>query len=178
MYVNIVDLGLNFPQVHKKSHLLALSRVSWKFRSLIFSRTFEVLTIKPYNETFPWDLEYYPYFANNKIARVPQVLTAVQELHFRAPFEWTDFVRSGDGKRCEHSFPRALSTSSRSSLGSEDDLPISWDDDDTVSRKHGDGEYSEELFDSEHGDYGLMKLATKIARLLSALPDNQLTGFR
>lgn len=63
-------------------------------------------------------------------------------------------------------------------IGSEDDLPISWDDDDTVLRKQGDREYSEELFDSEHGDYGLMKLATKIARLLSALPDNQLTGFR
>ena len=172
MYVNIEDLGLNFPQVYNKSHLLALSGVSRKFRSLIFSRMFEVLTIKS------WDLEYYPYFADNKIARVPQVLTAVKELHFRAPFELTDLVRSGDGKRCEHSFPRALSTSSRSSLGSEDDLPISWDDDDTVSRKHGDGEYSEELFDSEHGDYGLMKLATKIARLLSALPDNQLTGFR
>ncbi len=177
MYVNIEDLGLNFPQVYNKSHLLALSRVSRKFRSLIFSRLFEVLTIKSYNETFPWDLVYYPYFADNKIARVPQVLTAVKELHFRAPFELTDLVKS-DGKRCEHSFPRALSTSSRSSLGSEDDLPISWDDDDTVLREQGDREYSEELFESEHGDYGLMKLATKIARLLSALPDNQLTGFR
>lgn len=106
------------------------------------------------------------------------MLTAVKELHFRAPFKLTDLVQLRDGKSCEHSFPRGLYTSSRSSLGSEDDLPISWDDNDAVSRKQEDGEYSKELFESEHGDYGLMKLATKMARLLSALPDNRLTGFR
>ncbi|MCJ1271703.1 hypothetical protein MMC22_011608 [Lobaria immixta] len=35
----------------------------------------------------------------------------------------------------------------------------------------------EGLLDSEAGDYGLVKLAIKIARLLSALPDNQLASF-
>ena len=109
---------------------------------------------------------------------MPKVLTAVKELYFRAPFELTDLVKPGDGKRCEHSFTRVLYTSSESSLGSEDDLPISWDNNDAVSSKQEDGEYSEDLFDSEHGDYGLIKLATKMVRLLSALPDNQLTGFR
>lgn len=174
----MVSIGLIFPQILYKSHLLALSRVSRKFRSLVFQRLFEVLTIKPYNEIYPWKLEWNPYFAYDKIARVPKVLTAVKELHFRAPFEMTDLVKSGDGKRCEHSFTRGSYTSSRSSPGSKDDLPISWDDNDAVSRKQEDGEYLEDLFDSEHRDFGLMKLATKIARLLSALPDNQLTGIR
>ena len=133
----------------------------------MFPRLFEVLTIKSYTETFPWDLESCPYFADDKIARVPEVLAAVKELHFRAPFELTDLA-----------FTRGLSTSSRSSLGSEDDLPISWDDDDPISREQEDRMYSEELFNGEHGDYRLIKLATKMARLLLALPDYQLTGFR
>ena len=178
MYTDVVGVGLNFLQVSNKSHLLALSRVSTQFRSLVVQQLFEVLTISPYDEIYPWDLKWYPYFAYDKIARVPKVLTAVKELQFRAPFELTDLVESGDGKRCEHSFTRGSYSLSRSSLGSEDGLPLSRDDNDVVSRKQEDGQCSRILSDSEHGDYGLTKLATKMARLLSGLQDNQLTGFR
>lgn len=45
-------------------------------------------------------------------------------------------------------------------------------------RKREDALYMEDLFDSEDGDPELMKLATKIMRLLSALPDDQLISFR
>lgn len=179
MYVKAVGTGLTYFQVQNKSHLLALSRVSRNFRFLVFPRLFEVLAIKANDEMSLWDLEWYPYFAYDIIARVPNVLTAVKELHFSAPFESTDLAKLEDRKRCLHSSIQDSSLSFVSSLGSEqDDSPISWEVDDAVTRKQEDAKFMEDLFDSEHGDNGLMKLATKMTRLLLALPDNQLTGFR
>ncbi len=157
---------------------MALSGVSRKFRSLVFPQLFDVLSIKSYDEIFLWDLESHPYFAHDMITRVPKVLTTVKELRFSAPFEHTDLEGCEDMKRCPHSFTPNSSASSIDSPRSEDDLPISQEDDGAVMRKREDAKYMGELFDSEYGDVGLMKLATKIARLLSALPDNQLTSFR
>lgn len=178
MYIKAVGTGLSFSQVQNKSHLLALSRVSRKIRSHVFPRLFEVLTIKSYDEIFLWDLESHPYLAHDMIARVPKVLMAVKELRFSAPFEHTDPEGFEDTKRCPHSFTQDSSASSVDSPRSEDHLFTSQEDDGAVMRKRDYTKYIEELFDSEHGDYGLMKLATKIARLLSALPDNQLISFR
>jgi len=157
---------------------MALSRVSRKFRSIVFPRLFEVLTIKSYDEIFLWDLESHPYFAHDIITRVPKVLTTVKELRFSAPFERTDLEGCEDIKRCPHSFTQDSITSPIDSPRPEDDLHISQEDDGAVMRKREDAKYIGELFDSEHGDYGPVKLATKIARLLSALPDNQLISFR
>ncbi|KAL9045961.1 MAG: hypothetical protein Q9214_001091 [Letrouitia sp. 1 TL-2023] len=169
----VLVTGLIYVQVQDKNHLLALSNVSKTFRILIFPRLFEVLAIKPYDDMSLWDLEGCPYFAYDKIAGVPKVLTAIKELHFRAPFDLKWRTEWGFGIRCLHSFTPDSCRLSRSSLESEeDDLPISSDDDDAVSKKR------EEFFDDENGDYGLMRLASKMARILSALPDNQLTGFR
>lgn len=165
-----------FTYVQNKRHLLALSRVSRKFRSHVFPRLFETLTIKSYDEDFPWDLECYPYFAQDMITRAPNVLTAVKALHFSAPFEQTDLV-GFNAKRCSHSFSRDSSASSIDVPRSKDDLNISREEEVAVTRKWEDAERMESLFDSEAGDYGLVKLAIKIARLLSALPDNQLASF-
>lgn len=79
--------------------------------------------------------------------------------------------------RCPHSFNRVTYATPSDSLGSDDDLHLSREDDGAVTKKQDDAR-DMELSDAEHGDYGLMKLAKKIARLLSALPDNQLTSFR
>ena len=51
MYVKAVRTGLISPQVQNKGHLLALSRVSRKLRSIIFPHLFEVLNVKSYNKT-------------------------------------------------------------------------------------------------------------------------------
>lgn len=177
MYVQAVGTELISPQVQNTRHLLALSRVSRKFRSHVFPRLFEILTIKSYDEDFPWDLECYPYFAQDMITRVPNVLRAVKALRFSAPFEQTNCV-SFEVKRCTHSFTRDSSASPSDAPRSEDDLHISREDEGAVMRNWEDAKKMEKLFDSEAGDYGLVKLATKIARLLSALPDNQLASFR
>lgn len=105
------------------------------------------------------------------------MLTAVKALHFSAPFEQTDLV-GFNAKRCSHSFSRDSSASSIDVPRSKDDLNISREEEVAVTRKWEDAERMESLFDSEAGDYGLVKLAIKIARLLSALPDNQLASFR
>ena len=158
---------------------MALSMVSKKFRILIFPQLFKVLIIKANDETSLWDLKRNPYFAYNIIARVPNVLIAVKELHFRAPFELTGLAKLGDRKRCPHLFTRGLVTRSRSSPGSEkDDFPILLNDSDIVSRNQEKRKGPEGFFDGEHEDYKFIKLGTKIARLLSALPDNQLAGFK
>ena len=171
--------GLIVPQVHNKDHLLALSKVSKRCRSYVFPRLFEVLTVKSYDEDSLWDLGSYPFFAETMIAKVPNVLAAVKELCFSAPFEKKDsgFERT---RRCQHSrsFTQDSITSSIDSPKPEDDLHISQVADSAVQRKQEDAEYMAMLFDSERGDYGLMKLATKIARLVSALPDKQLVSFR
>lgn len=84
---------------------------------------FEVLTIKMYNKRIPWNLECYPYFDRDIIARVPKVLAAIKDLQIYAPFEHTSLL-------------------------------------DVV------------------GDYGLIQRGTRVIRLLSASPDNQLTSLR
>jgi hypothetical protein len=172
--VGTVVTGLSHIQVQTKSHLLALSRVSKKFRFLVFPRLFEVLTIKANNETSPWDLQQHPYFDRHAIARVPKVLTTVKELCFSAPFELTELEQLGDGKRCLHSFDPY--TSFMDSLGSEADLLIPREDDVTVTNE--DAKHMEDVFDGEDQDMGLTKLAIKLAQLLLALPDDQLTCFR
>lgn len=160
--------GLIPLQVQNKRHLLALSTVSRKFRSCIFPRLFEVLTIKSCDEKRLWDLESYPCLAEAAIARVPNVLAAVKELRFSAPFEQKDFRGFRQTKRCQHSFTHDPSASSLDSPGSEDDLQISQEDDSTVFM----------LFIDERGDTGLMKLAKRIARLVSALPNDHLISFK
>lgn len=125
-----------------------------------------------------WDFDSYLYFDQEIIAKVPNVLTAVTDLRFSAPFEYTDPVGSEDVRRCPHSFIPESSPCSIDSLGSEDELYHLQEDDGAVMRKREDTKNMEELLDSEYGDYGLIKLAIKIVRLLSALPDNQLTSFR
>lgn len=164
--------------MQKKSHLLALSRVSRKFRVHIFPRLFEVLTIQPDDEIFLWDLGWNPYLAQARIATVPNVLTAVKELRFSAPFEHTDFRGIEALKRCPHSFTQDSSASSIDSRQSEEDWHVSQEDDGAVIRRREDAKDMEELLDREHGDHELMKLASQIARLLSTLPDNQLISFR
>lgn len=106
------------------------------------------------------------------------VLTAVTDLRFSAPFKYTDPVGSEDVRRCPHSLIPESSSCSIDSLASEDELYHLQEDDGAVMRKREDTKTMEELLDSEYGDYGLIKLAIKIVRLLSALPDNQLTSFR
>lgn len=101
MYVKAVGTGLIFPHIQKKGHLLALSRVSRKLRSIIFPHLFEILKIKPYNKMFLWDFDWYRYFDQEMIARVPDVRTAVKDLRFSAPFEYTGLE---DVRRCPHSF--------------------------------------------------------------------------
>ena len=122
MYVKAVGTGLIFPQVQNKGHLLALSGVSRKLRSLIFPHLFEVLNVKPYNKRILWDFDSYPYFDQEMIARVPNILIAVTDIRFRAPFEYTDPVGSEDIRRCSHSFILESSLYSINSLGSEDEL--------------------------------------------------------
>jgi len=106
------------------------------------------------------------------------VLTAVKELRFSAPFESRDLVGFEHIKRCPHSFTRESSASSIDSLGSGDDSYIPHKDTGAVMWKQEDPKYMEDLVEGEHGDYGPMKLAVKIAKLLSALPDSQLVSFR
>lgn len=113
-----------FAHVQNKSHLLALSRVSRKFRSHIFPRLFEVLTIKACDEYLPWDLQSHPFLTPAMIAKVPDVIATVKELRFSAPFERTDPEEVGYWKRCHHS-TQDLSVSSIGSPRSEDDLYIS-----------------------------------------------------
>ena len=177
MYVKAVGTGLIFPRVQNKGHLLALPRVSRKLRSLIFPHLFEVLNIKPYNEMVLWDFDSYPYFDQEMIARVPNVLTAVTDLRYSTPFEYTDPVGSEDVRRCPHSFIPESSPCSIDSLASEDELYHLQEDDGAVMREREDTKTMEELLDSEYGDYGLIKLAIKIVRLLSALLDNQLIVY-
>lgn len=176
--VNAIGTRLIFPQVHNKSHLLALSRVSKKFRYVIFPRLFEVLTIKPYNRDSLWDFQPYPFLAPAMIARVPNVLAAVKELRFSAPFELAYLERFGNAMRCPHYFPDSLSVYYTTYPRSKDDLYLSPEDDGAVMRKRKYAKFTESLFDSEDGDSKLIKLATQIARLLSALQDNQLISFR
>lgn len=100
-----------------------------------------------------------------------------RELRFSAPFEHTDFEGIDDVEEYPYSLAQNSSTSSIDSPRSEQGLHSLQEDDDLV----GKGEATEdmdELFDIELGDYGLMKLAKRIFRLLSALPDNQLISFR
>ena len=172
------DTGLIVPQVQNKSHLLALSKVSRKFRSCVFPRLFEVLTVKSCDEDLLWDLEKYPFLAEAMIARVPNVLAAVKELRFSAPFEQKDLEAFEGTSRCQHSFTPDSSASSIASPRSEVDLRVLHEGDDTVMKEQEDAEYMDMLDDSERGDFGLMKLATKVAKLASALPDNHLVSFR
>lgn len=131
-----------------RSHLVALSAVSRKFRSLVFSRIFEVLTIRQRDEHDLWGSESYPYIRKASIARVRNVLATVRELVFRASFDNTEPERLDNCFHFHSKRKRALIA---------------------------DGPRSE---DSEFGDYGLMKWAKKIGQLLSALPDNHLSSFR
>jgi len=160
--------------VQDKAHLLALSTVSRKFRSLVFSRLFEVLTIRQHDEHDLWCLKSYPYFHKDSIARVTNVLEAVRELVFRAPFDDTGPVRLD---RCFHFYDERMRTlltdTPRSGAGFHPQ-----DEGDIRMREQGFGEDEEELCHSEGGDYGRMELAKKICQLLSALPDNHLTSFR
>lgn len=178
MYIHAVDTWLIYPQIQNRSHLLALSRVSRKFHFLIFLRLFEVLPIKSYDEDSPWNLELCRCLAPAQIARVPNVLTAVKKLHFRAPFEQTDLVGTKDIKRCRHIFNQDSCAFSMNSSRSQDDSHILWEHGGSIIRKGEAGSFREALFESEHKDYGLLKLAIEIAPLLSALPDNQLSSFR
>ena len=106
------------------------------------------------------------------------MLAAVKELRFSAPFEQTDYRVFGQTNRCHHSFTHDSSASSIDFQGSEVELQISQEDDSAVLRKQKDTEYMDMLSLSERGDTGLVKLARKIARLVSALPDNHLISFR
>lgn len=107
-----------------KSHLVALSAVSRKFRSFVFSRLFEVLTIKQHDEHNLWCLVSYPYFQKDSIARVRDVIATVRELVFSAPFDDTGPERM---ERCFHIYDKRMRTlltdSPRSEAGSllEDD---------------------------------------------------------
>ena len=127
------------------------------------------------------------------IARVPNVLAAVREVRFSAPFEHMDLKEVHDlekSPRCSHSFTRPSSACSVDSLIkdsnafsidspiSDENLHVSEEKDGALMRKREDAEYMDEFFKSEYGDYGRMKLAANITRLLSALPDNQLISFR
>ncbi len=157
-----------------KAHLLALSTVCRKFRSLVFSRLFEVLTIRQHDEHNLWYLESYPYFDEDSIARVTNVLEAVRELVFRAPFDATE---PGRTDRCFHFYDERLRTLlTNAPRSGADSLPR--DNGDIRMREQKFGEDEEELYHSEDGDYGQMELAKKIGQLLSALPDNHLTSFR
>ena len=180
MYVHQCGMyRADFPQVQNKSHLLALSRVCKQFRSLIFPRLFEVLTIKPYDELLLWDLEWYPFFDQDMVSRVPKVFTAVKELYFAAPFYDTDLAGHENVKRCPHFSIRESNSSPFDSPSSEDDGLSLLEGGDSVYENEQENIMSfEELFDFEHGDYGLMKLSKKIIRLLSVLPDDQLSSFR
>ena len=169
MYVKAVGAGLISPQVQSKRHLLELSKVCRIFRSLLFPRLFEVLAIKPCGELLLWDLEWYPFFDQDMIAGVSEVLAAVKELRFSAPFEDMDLVGLDDLGRCPHFSIVDSSASSIDSPRSESDSYLPQED---------NGKKVEELFDIEYGDNRLVKLSSRIMRLLSALPDNQLTSFR
>ena len=178
MYVNAFVYRADLFQVQNKSHLLALSKVSKKFRSYMFPRLFEVLTINSYDENCLWDFESCPCLAEATIARVPNVLAAVKELRFSAPFEQKDFRGFKQTKRCQHSFTHDPSASSLESPELEVDWQIPQEVDSAALRKQKDTDYTNMLFLSERGDTGLMKLARKLARLVSALPENHLISFR
>ncbi len=114
------------------------------------------------------------------IARVPNVLMAVKELRFSAPFEKAGEYR----ERCQHNFSPYSSASSSGPSRSDDDFEMSQEDDGAVMTKRedpnhlDDAKYMNDLFYKECGDPGLVKVATKIAGLLAALPKDQLISFR
>lgn len=180
MTFKAVGMGLSFPQVQNKTHLLTLSKVSKRFRSHVFPRLFEVLTLKPNDEMRLWDLKSHPYFAQDTIVRVPKVLAVIKELHFSAPFECRGLSKIEYLGRCPHSLIQYLDESSYDSLGSEYEAAGA------LMRKQEAPKWIEDLvdgehrnyFDGEHRNYGLINLAIKIVRLLLALPDNQLVSFR
>ena len=186
MTFRAVGTELSFSQVQNKTHLLTLSRVSKRFRSHVFSRLFEVLTIKPNDEVRLWDLKTHPYFAQDNIVRVPKVLAVVKELHFSAPFESKILSKFEYLGRCPHNHNRYSNKPSYDSLGSEYDSYDSHEDAGAFMRKQEAPKWMEDLVDGEHRNYfdgghrnyGLMNLAIKTARLLSALPENQLVSFR
>ncbi len=166
----------NLSQVENKSHLVALSSVSRNFRSCVFPRLFKTLTIEPVDECLIWDLVTYPFFDEELISRVPNVLKAVKELRFMAPFKDTNFAGSEYPKRCPHYCVGEPSIWSRST--SEANSPLSQGDVSVYARKQQDTMDIDELGDMEDGDLGLVRLAKKILILLSKLPDNQLSSFR
>ena len=152
-------------EVHKKAHLLALSSVSRKFRDIVFPRLFQALTIRAQDERQPWEFESYPYFAQDAINDAPEVLARVRKVRLCAPFKLT---MSGPRKRCTHSHASP-------SLSSGPSSPRLQEEDDAGGRELD--KYLDDLQYLEEGDFGLMKPATNLLRLLSALPDQQLTGF-
>lgn len=156
-----------------KSHLVALSAVSRKFRAFVFSRLFEGLTIKQHDEHNLWCLVSYPYFQKDSIARVGDVIATIRELVFSAPFDDTVPERM---ERCSH-YDKRMCTPLTDSPRSEASSFLE-DDGDTPMWEQGLGMDEEELYDSELGDYGQMELAKTIGQLLSALPDNHLSSFR
>ena len=113
------------------------------------------------------------------ISRVPKVLTAIKELHFSAPFDYTDFAELGNVQRCPH-FPTRESNLSRfdSPSSGDDDSTLSQGDDSIRERQQENMMDFDEMFDFEDRNYGMMRLSKKFLRLLSKLPDNQLRSFR
>lgn len=157
-----------------RSHLVALSAVSRKFRSLVFSRLFEVLIIRQRDEHDLWNSELYPYFHKASIARVGNVLGTVRELVFKAPFDDTEPERMD---RCFHLHDERMRPLIDDGSRSEASSHLG-DDGDIRRREQGLDENEGKLYNSEFGDYGLMELAKKIGQLLSALPDNHISSFR
>ena len=125
------------------------------------------------------------------------MLMVVKELRFRAPIEDVNFMRTERTRRYLSSNEDFVlsPTNSQGSGGSlyspeKDDREVTKHqndaveaqepekDDREVAEHQGDPIEAQEPHTSEHGDYSQPELAKNIIELLSALPDNQLTGFR
>lgn len=167
------------PQVHNKSHLLALSRVCKQFRSLVFPRLFEVLTIRSRDELFLWEPASYPFFDQDIVLDAPKVFTAVKELNFAASFNGTNLGGHEGLNRCPHfSITESYSSPNDSPSSETDDSSFQEGDDSTYENKQGNMMNREKLYIIVREEKGLIRLSKKIIRLLSVLPDNQLRSFR
>ena len=93
MYLNAVETGLIFHKCKTRIIYWHCLESLESFAPLNFPHLFEVLNVKPYNGRVLWDFDSYPYFDQKVIARVPNVLKAVTDLRFRAPFKYTDPVK-------------------------------------------------------------------------------------
>ena len=69
-----------------------------------------------------WDFDLYPYFNQEIIIRVLNILIAVTDLYYSTPFKYTDPVGSEDVRRYPYSFILESSLYSIDSLVLDNEL--------------------------------------------------------